>query len=139
MDRLRVRACGSDLGRTGLAQGAGGAGADGTQAALIRPILNEKAEQKSGTTCEGRSAFFIVARPLLIFRLDLCGDAVFGVALDAGCVVPDGACGNLVAALEATRAADQLALLGDVHVVLLRDDGCSKSRSRPARELMKIK
>jgi hypothetical protein len=53
--------------------------------------------------------------------------------------VPDGTGRNLVAALEATRAADQLALLGDVHVVLLRDDGCSKSRSRPAGELMKIK
>ena len=64
---------------------------------------------------------------------------MFGMAFDACRVVPDGTGGNPVAALEATRAADQLALLGDVHVVLLRDDGCSKSRSRPAGELMKIK
>jgi hypothetical protein len=64
--------------------------------------------------------------------MDLLGDAAFIVALDAGCVMPDCRERNLVAVLLATSQTYQFALLGDIHVVLLRDDGCSKSRSRPA-------
>ena len=65
-------------------------------------------------------------------RVNLLGDAAFIVAFDAGRVMPDCRERNLVAVFLATSQTYQFALLGDVHVVLLRDEGCSKSRSRPA-------
>jgi hypothetical protein len=63
--------------------------------------------------------------------MNLLGDTAFIVALDAGRVMPDCRERNLVAVFLATSQTYQFALLGDIHVLLLCDDGCSKSRSRP--------